>query len=170
MKPFNFYPIILPICLGLFLSAFIPADILPPISEKQIERGAMEEYVEKIEGLWLSEHRDSELDEPDRLWVEVRRTWIFQDKVLIKVSEYCQPGIADYLVFKLTEDKLQYVAAKDGEHTFSLLYLDFMEIGFEIEEGEVILYFESCEAERENHLNRRLIRMEETIVAPSTLL
>lgn len=168
-----FYHIAIPISLGLFLSAFIPAKMLPPIAgfgEEQMYRGAMEEYIEHIEGVWLSEERMSEWDEPDRLWIEVRRTWIYRDKVYLKVSEYCRQGMAEYLVFELVGNKLQYVAAKEGNHIFPLIYLDFMEISYEKEEGETVLYFESCEAEMENHLNRRFLRIEETELAPSTLL
>lgn len=172
MKSYPIYHIIIPICIGLLLSAFIPANMLPPLQKLEEEQiaGAMEEYIEKIEGVWLSEHRDTQLDEPDRLWVELRSTWIYRDKVKVKVSEYCQEGMAEFLLFELLGNKLQYVGAADGELNFNLRYLDFMEISYEIEEGEVVLYLESCEAEMQNHLNRRFNRIEEPNLVPHTLL
>ena len=131
--------------------------------------GALEEYVEKIEGIWVNEHRDTDLGEPDVMWIEVKREWIYRNQVRIKISEYCKPGFAEYLVFDLVDNKLIYVGAVDKNGSFCMLYLDYAEISYEIEDGETVLYYESCEAELENHLNRRLIRIEESTFNTSTI-
>jgi len=146
---------------GLLLTAF-------RFEEKP--NGALEEYVEKIEGIWVNEHRDTDLGEPDVMWIEVKREWIYRNQVRIKISEYCKPGFAEYLVFDLVDNKLIYVGAVDKNESFCMLYLDYAEISYEIEEGETILYYESCEAELENHLNRRLVRIEESTFNTSTTL
>lgn len=168
MRLYHLHRILVPLFLGVLLTAFYPAKMLSPLTNPPPQiMGAMEEYIEKIEGQWISV---GQADQSDAIRVEVNRTWIYKDKVWIKVSEYCQPGIAEYLIFELKEDKLHYVAAAYGGHAFPLLYLDFMEILYTKEEGEEVLYLESSEAEMENHLNRRLIRVIENKPNPTSIL
>ncbi|MEL6251181.1 MAG: hypothetical protein AAFR87_04140 [Bacteroidota bacterium] len=132
--------------------------------------GALEEYVEKIEGIWVNEHRDTDMGEPDVMWIEIKREWIYRNQVRIKISEYCKPGFAEYLLFELVENNLIYVGAMDKDENFCLLYLDYAEISYEVEEGQTVLYYESCEAEMQNHLHRKLIRINESTFNTSSIL
>lgn len=116
-------------------------------------------YVQEIEGSWLSPYKDSSEAFPDNLWIKVREDWIEKDKVKIFISEYCKPGIAEYLLFELYENSLCYVAAIDGDCIYQPIYLDFIELKYDTVDGETVLYYESYEAERENQLIRMLRRI-----------
>ncbi|MEM6801088.1 MAG: hypothetical protein AAF696_06765 [Bacteroidota bacterium] len=123
-------------------------------------QGAVEEYVEEIEGVWLSESRaDIALDAQDIFRLEIRREWIYRDQVWIRVSPYCLEGSIDFLAFELRHESLHYVGAVLDKESYPLLYLDFVEILYEKEEGSTVLYYESAEAEGENHLNLKFHKL-----------
>lgn len=142
--------------------------LFPAYKVEKQPAGALEEYVEAIEGVWLSEERPELAPESGELFrLEFRREWIYRNQVWVKFNLYCQPGRIDFLAFELRDNKLQYVGAVLDKETYPLMYLDFAEILYEKEEGRKVLYYESAEAECENHLNLRFHRVNPT---PTSLL
>lgn len=123
-------------------------------------------YIQRLEGSWLSLREDDK----DDLWIRIHTNGIEGDKVKIFVSEYCRLGIANYLIFELYQNSLCYVAAVDGDCIYRPIYLDFAEIRYEIIDEEVVLLYESVEAEKENYILRRLVRThdpsENTLMHP----
>lgn len=126
-------------------------------------------YIQKLEGNWIRLNSDPELDFVDDFWIKIQTDWVEGDKVRIFVSEYCRLGIADYLLFELYEHSLCYIAAVDGAYIYQPLYLDFAELKYEIIDNELVLIYESVEAEKENYFRRRLVRTQDSVRQNQTI-
>ncbi len=118
-------------------------------------------YVLKIEGTWFDEDYVAHGGEiAPLLRIEIDPMNIVKDEVRIVVSDYCRDSIADFLHFKIRDDRLVYVGATLDDCAFDLERIDYMEIWYEDIGPDRILFYEACEAEYQNFLQLRMRRTE----------
>lgn len=74
---------------------------------------ALSTWVSEHEGVWMTENQLPGIDEDARMvWVlQLDRKHIEGERVAIMVSEYCRPGIAEALWFRLEENQLVFDGA-----------------------------------------------------------
>jgi hypothetical protein len=118
-------------------------------------------FVNKIKGTWITDFQFNENlgEELPELLIHINPSWVEKNQVKIVVSEYCQDGLADFLVFELQDDKLIYVGASKKGCSFDLCRLDFIYLRPETQEGDTMLTYEAQETEYANYQYLRLRRM-----------
>lgn len=130
-------------------------------------------YLQQIEGLWVNEGyargvaageilQEREAD----FSVEIDAQKILGDQALIVVSEYCRPGLAQYLHFRLVDQHLEMVGASVDGCYFDMPRIDFMEIRYQVEAGDTVLVYEARETEYEHYQSERLVKARGTLAQP----
>lgn len=125
----------------------------------------LREYLRIIEGAWANEGYLQGVAngqilrerQPD-LSLLIDPNKVLGNQALIVVSEYCRPGYIEYLHFSLVNDHLELVGASQDGCFFQLPLMDYMEISYQLEEGDTVLVLEAQELEGENFLLERLLR------------
>lgn len=125
----------------------------------------LREYLRIVEGTWANEGylrgvANGQIlreRQPD-LSLRIDPNKVLGNQALIVVSEYCRPGWIEYLHFSLVNDHLELVGASQDGCFFQLPLMDYMEISYQLEEGDTVLVLEAQEMEGENFLQERLLR------------
>ena len=93
--------------------------------------------------------------------IEIDPALLHAGEVSLVLAEYCQPGMAQYLRFRWAEDRLVYAGATLDGCAIDLPRIDYMELRWEIGEGDTLLVFEAQETEYANFVQARLRRYPE---------
>jgi hypothetical protein len=125
-----------------------------PTIQKQAPEN-LEAYAQQIAGLWETPSGDEE-EEKTGFSLLIDPRLISDGQLKIVESEYCRPGMAEYLHFILKEDKLSYTGASLDGCFFDLDRIHFIDIWYEIIDGDTVLQYEAAEMEYENYSKHTL--------------
>lgn len=127
---------------------------LPQDPEKPTD---LQSYASHIAGHWETPPMEKEEEQVGfSLLVDPRL--IHDGHLKIVESEYCRPGMAEYLHFVLRGEKLTYTGASLDGCFFDLDRIHFIDIWYEITEGDTVLHYEASEMEYENYVRHLLYR------------
>ncbi len=184
MKRTIFFLILLPVLVLLgwrwVAQVFTPSPVItdsPTLSNMADDREGtdrLRSYLTVIEGTWVNEGyakgvEDGEIlrERQADLSLQIDANRVLGDRALIVVSEYCQPGQAEYLHFSLVFNHLELVGASAAGCVFDIPQIESMEIKWVEDEGDTILIYEAREAEYQNFQMERLVRQKQTLAQPS---
>lgn len=124
----------------------------------------LHEFVAEANGIWITPKDallpDAALRDVD-LMIVVDTAWIDSNRVEIYVSEYCDPRIADRLVFELCGDHLEYVGATRMGNFRDFMWIDYITLNLKEVDGEKRLIYEAMEVEGNHYRLDTLIEIPE---------
>lgn len=124
----------------------------------------LEAYVAAIEGNWITDTRTYLYDEPEAyenfVRIAIDPANIEGDEIKIVVNEYCWPEFAQYLYFKLEDNKLVYTGASINNCRLDYHRIDYIYISYQKVKGETMLVYEAQEMESQNYIREVLVRTE----------
>lgn len=132
----------------------------PPTSFQEDGPETLEAYAKLIAGLWETPLQENEYEEQEGFSLLIDPRLISNHQLKIVESEYCRPGMAEYLHFKLKKGKLSYTGASLDGCFFDLDKIQFIDIWYEISAGDTLLQYEAGEMEYENYSRHVLYRTQ----------
>ncbi len=120
-------------------------------------QNSLHEFVANLEGCWIANPGADLEEEP--LFIQLDRSGVEGDHVKVYISEYCQEGGVDFLLFELKGGQLAYFSGLvEGE------FRDVNRIGFiylrpKLVGGELLLTYEAEETEYSHYQYQELYRL-----------
>ena len=111
-------------------------------------------YVNAIEGLWT----ETGFRDEAGFNLKINTSQIRGETVQISVSDYCIPGLVQYIHFGYKNKRLEYVGASMEDCFFDLPRIDYIYIWYEVSEGDTTLVYEAREMEYQNYVKVKMRR------------
>ncbi|MEM6265838.1 MAG: hypothetical protein AAGI38_25270 [Bacteroidota bacterium] len=99
-------------------------------------------FILEMSGVWTY---GPTAEDPGYFCITLDPAQVYDDQVRVEIEEYCRPGIADYLHFRLDESSgtLEYTGASIEGCYFDLAKIDFVRLSAVFQGRDTLLKYEA---------------------------